>query len=168
MSGAAKRHESPAAVPDRRSIEPPFADRNVQRLYEYWLSKHQDGKLPGRSAIDPLDIPELLSIFVLIDIEKGEDGGLKFRVRLAGTKLVERMGAESTGMLIEEAFLESQAREINAAYRRVVESGAPHCWDYALPMRDREHVRYQRIVCPLASDGTNIDALCGVVSFTND
>lgn len=167
MSDPATQYETQAAAREGRSIEPTVGDRNVQRLYEYWLSKHRDGKLPGRSDIDPLDIPDLLPIFILIDVEKGGDGGPRFRVRLTGTKLVDRMGEETAGKLIEEAFLESQAKEINAAYRRVVESGEPHCWDYALPMRDREHVRYQRIVCPLASDGTNVDALCGVVSFTD-
>ena len=45
-------------------FEPP----RLQRLYEYWRSKVRDRRLPARADIDPLDIPDLLSNLVLIDV----------------------------------------------------------------------------------------------------
>ncbi len=166
MDNTAKQARAPAAAQENAPAGPPYDDPLLQRLYTYWASKRRAGQLPGRADIDPLDIPKLLPFVLLVDVERDGDGP-KFRYRLLGTMLFDSMGQDATGMLVEEAFPEHHAREINAVYCRVVESGEPHYWAYAVPMPERQHIRYQRLVCPLASDGITIDALVGVVSYEN-
>ena len=164
MAGTTTRAGTPTDTSEGGCAGPPYGDSSLDRLYEYWRSKHRDGKLPARADIDPLDIPEILAFVFLVDVQRSADGP-RFRYRLLGTMLVEYMGVDATGQLVGEAFPKRQTAEINAAYASVVATGEPHCWDYAVPMPDREHVRYRRLMCPLASDGATIDALIGVLSY---
>jgi len=69
-----------------------------KQLYEYWLSKHVDGRPPMRAELDPpLELPRLIAHILLIDVvERG-----RFRYRLAGSAYWDRYGFELTGRWIE-------------------------------------------------------------------
>jgi hypothetical protein len=68
-----------------------------KQLYEYWLSRHVDGRPPSRHELDPpVDVPRLIANIMLIDLE----GGI-FRYRLVGSALRNRYGLELTGTTID-------------------------------------------------------------------
>ncbi len=136
----------------------------LQRLYDYWLSKREDGKIPGRSDVDPLDIPDILPHICLLDVERTDDS-LRFRFRLFGTQHQEFNQRDFTGQLIDEVFPPEAAAKVNAAYRQVVESGEPHYWRENLAFEGREHIAYERLICPLASDGETVNMLIGAFVF---
>lgn len=136
----------------------------VQRLYDYWLSKFKDGKIPGRSDVDPLDIPEILSGICLVDVERTDDG-YQFRFRLIGTDHQEFNQQDFTGRTTDETFPPEAAARVNAVYTQIVESGEPHFWRETLSFAGREHIEYERLMCPLARDGKTIDMLIGVYVF---
>src|SRR3954447_24267311 len=64
-----------------------------RQLYNYWLSKHVDGRPPARADIDPLtEIPRLVANLMIIDAVAEE-----FIYRFAGTEVVTLTGEEVTG-----------------------------------------------------------------------
>ncbi len=136
----------------------------LQRLYDYWLSKFKGGNIPGRSDVDPLDIPEILPKICLLDVERTDDGP-RFRFRLFGTEHQEFNQQDFTGRTIDEVFSPEAAAKIGATYTQIVESGEPHYWREALAFPGREHIEYERLMCPLASDGETVDMLIGVFVF---
>jgi hypothetical protein len=77
-------------------------DLRITRLYDYWRSKHhEDGSLPTRGDIDPLEIPDLLAWIWMVDIHRDPT---RFKFRLFGTRHVEAMGKDVTGQWIDEAY----------------------------------------------------------------
>jgi len=65
-------------------------------LYDYWKSKHVDGRPPSRQEIDPVvEIPRLVPYLLLID--NTPEG---FRYRLFGSLIAERTGLDLRGKLL--------------------------------------------------------------------
>jgi hypothetical protein len=149
--------------------ETPFAikDARLRRFYDYWLSKCRPGRLPARADIDPVAIPDLLPWIMLIDPVPGP-AGYRFRFRLVGTALVERGGRDATGKFYDELFSARETARFTAIYTDVINSRQPHHYhaDFDVQrLEGREHIRYERVLCPLAADGTHVDMLIGVLAF---
>jgi hypothetical protein len=149
--------------------EPNFAfeDPRVRRFHDYWLSKCRPGRLPARADIDPVEIPDLLPWIMLIDPVAGPDG-TRFRMRLIGTGLVARAGRDATGNFYDELFSKRDVARFAAIYNEVIRSGRPHHFHSDVDinrLEGREHIRYERLLCPLASDGKTVDMLVAIVAF---
>lgn len=69
------------------------------RVYRYWESKCIDGKLPLRSTIDPLEIPDLMQYLIMVDLENEP---FRVRYRLVGTHVVDINGYEFTNRYLDE------------------------------------------------------------------
>src|ERR1700723_604802 len=68
-----------------------------KQLYDYWLSKHVDGRPPGRHGLDPPgDGPPLIPNIILIDVEAET-----LRYRLVGSAIWNRYGFDLTGTTID-------------------------------------------------------------------
>ena len=144
---------------------PTKCDSKLCRFLEYWSSKAAEGRLPGRQHIDPLEIPGLLSSIVMMDVVRDDEGGMRFRFRLVGTEIVTLHGRDLTGHWLDEAFPSGTAEDVLAATSMVVESREPHYWRNTLHGAGHQHVRYERLMCPLAADGQTVDTLIGVFAF---
>ncbi len=94
-----------------------------QELFDYWRSKCRDGRFPGRSDIQPAELKALLPCLSLLDIV--DEGSLRLRVRLAGTRLRDYLGVEITGHYLDEYDLGDQSGYWDAAYREVIAAGRP-------------------------------------------
>lgn len=88
----------------------------LQRLFDYWLSRHREGHLPRRADIDPIHIPALLPGICLMEIDRPS---LAVRVRLAGTRLREGYGTEMTGRALEDVMSGEELRYWQAVAHRV-------------------------------------------------
>lgn len=134
-------------------------------LYTYWRTRLPDaeGRLPSRADIEPSDIPLLLPHLYLLDVLEGP---LRFRYRLVGTKLVYAGNREMTGMLMEEAhpnlFMAAPYADYPACVRehRISRRLGMPVFDW-----DREHVRIERLLLPLATDGEHVDMILGLSVF---
>ena len=147
-----------------------FDNARLRQFYGYWQAKSRDGLLPGRQDIDPVEIPDLLPWMMLVDPVPAE-GGHRFRIRLVGTGIVARAGRDATGKWYEELFQPRDVERFSAIYTRNHDSRQPHHFrsDYDIErLQGREHIRYERLLCPLAGDGTTVDMLAGVVAFADD
>jgi len=130
----------------------------TRRFFDYWRAKCRDGRLPSRQDIDPLDMPELLPHIAMYDVVRA-DGDVRFRIRLFGTANVQLTGGDCTGQFLEDQLNPEDAARIIGFYRLVADEGRPHFWRSFLVTPGREHVRYERLLLPLASDGKTVDIL---------
>jgi hypothetical protein len=65
-------------------------------FYDYWRSKHVEGRPPAREDIDPpTQIPQLAANLMIIDILP-----IGYQYRLVGSTIGERLGAEFTGKAV--------------------------------------------------------------------
>ena len=135
------------------------------QFYDYWRAvAPAGGLLPGRQHIYPEDIPRLLPCLYMRDVVRGPDG-IRFRTRLMGTKLVQVMGRDTTGQFMEEAFDPDYVARQREVYLRVIESRSPDLIEMQAPIHDKEHIRYARLLLPLAADGRTVDILLGMIVF---
>jgi hypothetical protein len=140
-------------------VLPPGCDPRLRRFAEYLAAKAAPGKLLGRQHIDPAEIPDLLPWLVLYDVVPQESGGPRYRVRLAGTRVVEILGDETTRKYLDEMLPTVGGLEIIRQYDQIVATRQPHYFEGNLRNRGREHILFQRIAFPLAHDGETVDML---------
>jgi hypothetical protein len=95
-----------------------------RQLYDYWLAKAAGEPMPSRADINPTDFPRLLPDISLIAIER-ETKRLRFRFRLAGTRLRDLYDREVTGLYLDEMDWGGQAGYWRAAHERVATTGRP-------------------------------------------
>jgi hypothetical protein len=126
----------------------------LQRLYDYWLDKRGDRKMPSRADIDAFDIAYVLGDVMLVDVIEGAPP--RFRIRLHGTNLAERAGYEITGKMLDELPQNEFRTVVRERWTEVATTGQPlHC------LRDSEMdgriYRYESIVLPLSADGERVN-----------
>ena len=138
-----------------------------QRLHRYLRDKATAGGLAGRQDIDPIELKGLLPYVNLFDVVREEER-LRFRFRLLGTAQADALGTDFTGRFVDEVFDERAAKPILKAMQSVVNSGQPHYADVSVPLPDRAHIRFERTIFPLASDGQSVDMLIAAYVFLPD
>ncbi|MEQ8586909.1 MAG: PAS domain-containing protein [Thalassobaculaceae bacterium] len=116
-------------------------------LYDHWRSfVLENGRLPYRTEIDPLDVPKAVLPNMLI-IEKVAGG--RFRCRLAGTRLREVYGFEIAGRYLDDVMSPAASADRIKIYERVLdERCAAYCrLRFAVP--GREFVASDRLYVPV-------------------
>ena len=146
--------------PAPQAIEHP----GLRALYDYWERSRPGEGLPGRQHLDPLDIPELLPNLLLIDVLSPEN----FRYRLVGTALAARVGRDTTGLSIIEAYPNDDWEEIHPDYRYIIDSRRPCLrWTAVTDIRGTSQA-YQRLLLPLARDGERVDMILAAAYWLNE
>jgi hypothetical protein len=93
----------------------------ITELRDYWQSRRRGRLMPRRTDIDPADIAHLLPHIALVDIEAEP---FRVRYRVVGTKLVQYVGRDFTGLYLDELKF-SKPDELLALYRRATVERAP-------------------------------------------
>jgi hypothetical protein len=135
------------------------AQARFRRLADYLAEKAPPGKLPGRQHIDPLEIPDLLPHLALVDVIPQPQGGPRYRVRLMGTRAAEMQGSDPTGKFADEVLTGREGEAIIKAFGEVLRSRQPQYRRGVVATPGREHIPYERLAFPLASDGEQVDML---------
>ena len=131
-------------------------DVEFRELYEYWLGRHRDGRLPGRGDIDPLEVPRLLKGLALLEVVGDAED---FAFVLAGSRIEEVHGRTLKGVTLGE-LRETDGLSPNAQqYVAAVRSGAPQYRQGNLKEYGKEHWACRRLILPLSSDGERVDCL---------
>lgn len=133
-------------------------------LFDYWQQRCDGDHLPGRRHIDPLDMAEWLGNLLLMEVTA--DGS--YRYRLYGSGFVQEFGREMTGRTIADLPTEQQGL-IRAEYEQARVSRQPSARVYSaefdiaslirLGREIRKQASWERLVLPLANDGTHVDML---------
>jgi PAS domain-containing protein len=63
-----------------------IAEPNLRRIADYWLSRRNGRRMPGRIDIDPIDISWALSRIFLVDYDRETE---KYSYRVAGNEIEE-------------------------------------------------------------------------------
>lgn len=144
---------------DRPDSPDPFRERirhaDLRRLYDYWVSRHHGDLLPSRQDIDPADFKFALGVVTLIDVLYEP---LRFRFRLIGSVMAQRMGWDLTGRMVDDVPDAEYRESLVAAYRQMVADRQPSSTLYERQM-DGKNRRFEVLRLPLASDGKTIDML---------
>jgi hypothetical protein len=133
----------------------------VVRFLDYWHSLKPEEGLPGRQHFDPLDIPDLMSRVWMLDVLRQP---LRYRYRLAGTKVVEALQREVTGRMFEEVH--SHMYDTEETIGRLLESvqhGVPtYRKGNVIAIDKKEHMTIENCVVPMARDGLLVDLIIGI------
>jgi len=96
---------------------------------------------------------------------------LRYRHRLVGTQIAERMGYDTTGKYFDAPHEESYLAWLLPSYDGVVETRTPHFHhpDMGIPLSEElSQVRYSRLLCPFAADGKSVDMLAANFVFYDE
>ncbi len=98
-----------------------------RQLFDYWEARCIGGALPKRADIDPIDFPRLLPSISLLEVENAGQRHAEHRVkvRLAGTRLRDMYGRETTGLYLDEFLPPQNDSYWTAAFTRVISQGKP-------------------------------------------
>ena len=162
--------EKPAAIPSE-----PIPERlgpAMVRVFDYWREKCADtepGPFPRLAEINLMDLYDIAPYLLVADVVRIEGARTRYRWRFWGSNLTAFFGFEMTGKFIDEAYTPEAARQIISAYDWLLENRVPHYWVRrgGLAYDDQEHLRYERLVCPLLGPGGDIDHLFGVITFVD-
>jgi len=136
----------------------------------YYRSIHPLDALPARSRFNPMAIPRVLPHLVLteVDYPQGLDAPARFRVKVAGDRVVDALGMALHGRYLHEIANQSEptVRFAIESRQAVVEAGR-------LTYRHgRPRIRFpldfaniEALHCPLAEDGATIDQIVSVFHY---
>ncbi|MBK8161096.1 MAG: PAS domain-containing protein [Rhodospirillaceae bacterium] len=111
--------------------------------------------------VDPLSLPRaLLPYVMLLDLEENPS---RLRVRLAGTQVCEKYGAELKGLTTDDFFSPQDAQCVVDAALKVAHFGIPSLAERQYVNLDGGLWSYVRLIAPLSRDGTKIDGFFKVL-----
>lgn len=130
----------------------------VQAMFRYWRSIHPGSRLPGRQHLNPADIKPLLPGVWLLDIQPAP---FRLRYRLVGTRVVQMIGMDPTGLWMDEAHSEVAERPFYFERYRVVADTALPSWrrGRASLWINEDFAIIENLVMPLSADGDKVDML---------
>ncbi len=144
------------SAPDRERYEKlpdEIRHPNLVRLYRHWDEVRRGRSMPSRADVDPLSLPELLGNLILIDVLREP---LRFRYRLIGSRLTERMKRDMTGKFFDDVPEPVYRDRLYDWHGGVVAEKVPRAGVTARRLLDRWEP-YEILSLPLSADGTNVD-----------
>ena len=140
---------------DPRHVEfPPTCHAHTIALYEYWLEKCGNRRMPMRSDIDPIAIPP--QILRGISIVEAVPDERRYVYRLIGTGEAEVRGHDPTGKSVKDAYFAPSAENALACYDGVVSTRSPLLDMTPFTAPDGRYVTEETIFLPLSEDGANV------------
>lgn len=130
-----------------------------RRLADYLAASASPGKLPGRQHIEPTQLGDLLPWLMLVDVVPRKRGEPRYRLRLVGTEVVSIQGSDNTGKYVDEVLTGEEGPGVIAAYGEILRTRQPQYRQGVVATPGREHIPYERVAFPLASDGETVDKL---------
>ena len=153
--------EAVQRAPD--AIDP--TDERLRQLYAYWCERCAGRPMPARTDIDPLDFRYILGNIVLLGVERdpssanpGPAGAMRFRVRLQGTKIVQRLGFDLTGRTLDDLAMPAFRALITSAVAEVATEGVPLLRQRNMVM-DNRLLCYEALILPFAGERGTVDTV---------
>jgi hypothetical protein len=141
-------------------VPPELDDPRLRAMFDYWLSKFRGDRLPAWKDIDPVEIPRLLGHINVSEVLR-EDGWVRFRFRLWGTKITDLYGRDYTGLFVEDIMAPGMSEAVQRVFEHTVRTGLSHFWQIPVPVENREFISNRRLLLPLSGGGETVDFLLG-------
>lgn len=133
---------------------------HLRAAFDYWCENRAGRKLPPAAAIDPLSMPRVcLPFIVVLEVEKPP---LRFRCRLTGTEVVDSLGADLTGLYIDE--LPGIADQL-ARMEWCVRENQPYLVEDAVTFAPHNYRRYRTMALPFGNGGQGVERIVFVFDF---
>jgi hypothetical protein len=137
---------------------------NLVRLYRHWDEVRRGRAMPSRADVDPLNLPELLGNLILIDVLRSP---LRFRYRLIGSRLTERIGRDMTGRFFDEVPEPIYRERLHAWHGGCAEEKTPRAGVTARRLGDRWEP-YEILTLPLSGNGIEVDMTLTGIYYRDD
>ena len=136
----------------------------LRRLYAYWDERRGYRPFPARSDIDPLDMSFALGNISLVDVLYEP---VRFRYRLHGSIIAERIGIDMTGRFVDDIAEPGRRSFVEENFRTVVDTRAPLA-RRGHRVLDRRPWNFDSIILPMGTEDGTIDMLLLGVEYHND
>ena len=133
----------------------------ISDLHEYWRSKCGDRRMPRRSDICPTEIPALLPMLFLVDLEHDP---FRVRYRVVGTSAVEMSGRDYTGLYLDEIRF-NKPDELLALYRQAAEERQPAFRSGVWHFPDGMARAFETAILPLSEDGEQVTQCLAIEDY---
>ena len=144
----------------KQDLAEEIRDPRLRRLFAYWRAAKRARRMPARRDLDLLDFPYALGYVMLIDVLPEP---LRFRVRLHGTEITERVLYDLTGKPLDEIPDPEYRHYALARCRALVAAAQPLRVEQDRELDGRSH-RYEALWLPLSDDQVRVTMLmCGLV-----
>ena len=128
-------------------------------LYELWLFKTNGRVMPARRDFLPGDMIRQLPHVFLIDVL---DLACRFRSRLVGTGIVNCVGRDATGKMVNADNYGAAAAGMNQLFDLVCRLKRPVAKKgIVFHQRSRSWATVSALLMPLSADGANVDVIFG-------
>jgi len=161
-----------ANTPDvTRSCGEPLAqipqDHPVCAFSRHWRDLTGERTLPLRSQFDPVAVPKLLPYIVIAEVERGPDRR-RYRNRLVGTRIVEMVGFDPTGLTMEDFIAPEAVEDRRYAYDLATDNRVPVFSERHVGIRERSFVRLYFGLFPFAFEtGGQVEQIFRVAATTD-
>jgi len=131
-------------------------DQRLLGLFQFWRAKLNGRRMPASSDLDRADLARWDDNLMMIDVP-GEIAD--FRIRWLGANLVTMFGTSRAGSGIEAMTSVGERTSVLPQYRIVIDTGVPAYYATEVELSQRGVVAQQKLILPLSSDGTKVDAV---------
>jgi hypothetical protein len=150
---------------DLKLLAPPLgsiAPRHPRlgRLHEYWDRKRSGRPMPARADIDSLEMREWLGNLLLVEFFGDFD---HYRIRIDGTNLIARGGADRTGKGSETLTSKEERQLMISQYQPVLADALAAYYETEFTNSEGKFLREQKLLLPLSDDGKTVNmVLAGI------
>jgi hypothetical protein len=135
----------------------------VAALYEYWNRKRAGRAMPDRKDIDPSEMPRgLLPYLFMVDFS-GQPR--RWRYRLMGTEMVNRLGVDLTGRYLDEALGTKYRHYLIALNNELLERKRPFYTESLLHSETGSVLLTKRMLVPLMHLGREPAMILGAETY---
>jgi hypothetical protein len=136
----------------------------LEALEALWQARRRGDRLPGRADFDPLVLKPWLGHLNLVDVV---DGGADFIYRVYGTAVTATWGVEMQSRSVH-SFPPWVVPHALQRYREAVGLCRPIYSVDVVSRKEPPRLIWERLILPLASDGTTIDKLLVLLRRLDD
>jgi len=131
-------------------------------MLRLWQTKAGARRMPARRDLTPQDLRGHLGWIVLLDVEPAP---LRFRYRLIGTEITQRVGRDATGRYLDELYAPGVYEKAISAFRIVIGQCYPVRAHGRLRHAEKGHVPFEALDMPLSDDGETVTMIMTRGSF---
>lgn len=142
-----------------------FRDPRLAYLFDYWCSKKGDRIAASRTDLLPSEIKPFLPIMNLIDVERDP---LRFRHRLVGTEIVDRLGRDVTGAPVSADLYGEAFEGVFDALKTIVEEVRPYRRLMNVSWGDRGWLSVESLELPLIDSSGQVNMILRVASHFSE
>ncbi len=134
----------------------------LRRFYADWETRRRGREFPVRRDFDPCDLAYALGYVSLMDVLRDP---LRFRLRLQGTGIAERTGADMTGKFVDQMKDRRHRDMATEHFSETVETRRPVVKIRRPYVTDVRVWNCEILVVPLANASADIDMLMSCIAW---